>query len=166
MTDEELLVEGLLAFLREDIPRKEALSDPVSEAALQEYISADGERASFADTFESLRQKKKAGRDSVICKRACLRRDTLARMKAEAITVQRDYLWALAFGMRLTLSETELLFASCSQYIYGRYRMNEADFRRDRAFEYFIRNRFYDVDLINIILSDIGIAPIGNEISS
>ena len=166
MTDQELLKEGLLAFLREDIPREETLSDPVSGEALQEYISSDGERASFADTFEKLRQEKKAGRDSVICKRACLRKDTLARMKAETILVQRDYLWALAFGMQLTLSETELLFASCSQYLYGRYRMNAEELRRDRAFEYFIRNRFYDVDLMNIILSEAGIAPIGNEIIS
>ena len=163
MTDQELLEEGLLAFLRECVSLNEALSDPVSEDSLREYISSDGDRPAFADTFEKLRQKKMAGRDSVICKRSCLRKDTLARMKSETIVVQRDYLWALAIGMRLTLSETELLFSSCSQYIYGRYRMNEEELRRDRAFEYFIRNRFYDADLINIILSDVGIAPIGNE---
>lgn len=151
--DEELLAKS----------KTEEKGKSFNREDFEKYISQAKPRATFEEVLDKFKIQKNAGSYAEICRNSGIREDTLSRMRRESINANRDYLWALSIGLKLDMNEAEELFASCGQSVYGRYRLQEAELTRELAFEYFIKNKIYDIGYINEILHKQKILILGND---
>lgn len=177
----------ILSLMRKQIARKRAdekayrsfeasrnkrngLKDtPIFEMQFQTHITLDSylknaeDRPTFYEVFEKFRKKYNAGSNTDICKKSGLRKDTLSKLlSGTSSRFNRDYLWALAVGLKLSLDETEELFNSYGLSIKGGYGFGPKGERRERALEFFVENK-WSIHEINYELMDRDMEILGND---
>lgn len=132
----------------------------MSYMTMDSFIEKGG-RPTFTEVFEKFKKQNNAGSYADICRKANLRQDTLSKLRREIIPPTRDYLWALAIAIKLNIDETEELFNSCGLSIYGGFRLQEVEEKRERAFEFCIKQG-WSIKMVNEELKKRNFITLGN----
>ena len=115
---------------------------------------------SFKETYEAL---KKNQSDAAVATKANLYKATLSRMKNETIPPNRNYLWALAMALELSINETEELFAACGLCMSSQYHLTDLEKEREKIIKECIANGKYNLLKLNIHLYEEGYRLLGNK---
>ncbi len=129
-----------------------------SKFSLEDYLSEPSDMPRFIDLFCKYQRERDAGTDADICKKINIPQSKLTKMKSEDRPAARNILWRLALVFKLNMKETEEFFNSCVQSTGGIYRLSKDEQRRERAYKYFILNEIYNINEVDQILYEHGLA--------
>ena len=146
----------LKKFIRgENKPRKIMSKMVCSKMADDKYDILKYKSKSFSETLFSLIDEKKM--TDVDCyKRANIDRKLFSKIRSNSdYKPSKNTVFAFSVALKLNLEETGILLESAG------YSLSKS-FVTDMIVEYFIRNKKYDINLINIALYDYNQQPLGS----
>ncbi len=118
---------------------------------LRRFIEENEEKSSFDNTVQKLLKKYKLEAPDAY-KASCLSRQKYAKaVDSRERNISKYTVWQIAIGIKCNLEEADELLASAG---YVR-RKNKFDL----IMEYFITNRNFDIDEINLVLDAFGLKP-------
>ena len=115
---------------------------------------------SFKEVYEKYRGNRS---DAAVAEKANLYKATLARIKAEEIAPNRNYLWSLALALELTVEEADELFAACGLCLASQYHLNRSDKDREIIIVECLNRKKFNVVRLNIRLYESGYRLLGNR---
>lgn len=110
----------------------------------------------FGKYLMALAERKGVRTRSQICMASGISKYTLSKLINSVSRPSKDSLAALAIGLKLTLDEAEEL---CNQV---GYHLGDMDLE-DKAVKFFIKEKVYDIDLVNYCLYCLGATPLGEK---
>ena len=118
----------------------------------------------FIDFIDSHMRASGITTDAELSRKSMVSKSVISRMRSGKVSIKRDYLWSFALALRLTIDETETLFNSCNNSIYGCYRMTGEEIAREQIIENFIIEGQWNIDAVNSRLYEMGMPLLGNTI--
>lgn len=110
-----------------------------------------------------MRNLKKIKRMRLLRQKRIYTRATLSRIKKETNSSERNYLWALAMALELSVDETEELFAACGLCMDSQYHLTDLEKERENIIKECIANGKYNLLELNIRLYEEGYRLLGNK---
>ncbi len=149
-------------FLKQKFARKQ--SDESRYETFQQNntinsLNIDIGRLSFSTTYEQLKSTYGNPKDAEVCRRININQKILTNMKSGA-SCTRDRLWQFCIALHLNLVDAEKLFQSADKFIYCDYKLSPDGAKREKAFEFFLNNKIYDIGEIDDQLSQLNLLPL------
>jgi len=120
---------------------------------LEEYL--EEESGTFGEYLQQLINKK-GKKNSEVYAAANMTKQYFSKLLKGKVAPSKTKILSLAIALQLNMDET-VDFLQMSGYAFSPFSMT------DKIFEYFIRNRMYDIYQIDIVLFDYGLPTLVNE---
>ncbi len=146
-----------LLLFKQKIARKH--SDEERLKAFENNSNVVTDRLSFVDMYEQLKAAYGNPKDAEICRRLNINQRVLSNIKSGA-SCTRDRLWQFSIALHLNISDADKLFQSAGKFMYCEYKLSSDGIAREKAFEFFLNNKIYDIGEIEDQLSQLKLSPL------